>query len=256
MLEVQFGQLDVLEQDILKCASVAGERFSVWAIAAMLEVDPVKIEDACEGLADRRQFIRPLGIHEFNDGEFSAHYEFRHALYRNVLYRGLSDVSKARSHLLLAKRLEPLYSATTPEIASEIAMHFEGGFDYENTIRFMIFAAENAVRRFAYRDSIQILRRALEFVERIQVNKRPELRLRVLELIGDTYYLIGAMSIRRNIPDTSGSCCQCRRRGSTSACSRPSRYAARLSRPGSRPCSYRAAVQLSVGLNDPLLLSQ
>ncbi len=39
MLQMQFGQLSAPEQRVLKSASVAGEHFSVWTIATMLEID-------------------------------------------------------------------------------------------------------------------------------------------------------------------------------------------------------------------------
>jgi DNA-binding winged helix-turn-helix (wHTH) protein/tetratricopeptide (TPR) repeat protein len=257
MLEVQFVQLDVLEQDILRSASVAGERFSVWAIAATLEVDTDQIEDTCEKLADRLQFIRPLGIHELRGGEFSAHYEFRHALYRDLLYSELSDVAKSRLHRLLARKLESIDSPTNPEIASEIAMHYERGFDHENAIKFMIVAAGNAAYRFAYRDSIQILRNALELVHRVQLHNRSSLELRILELIGDTYYCTGLMFDSAATYQTQVD------------------YAARVDKKAEQvhalgclamPLGFldpdrglvgtRRAVQLSVDLNDPLLLSR
>ena len=77
---------------------------------ALLEIESSRIEDACEGLDGRQQFIKAAGIHELANGEFSAHYEFRHSLYREVLYRQLSDVSRSKLHRLLGQRLqEPLH---------------------------------------------------------------------------------------------------------------------------------------------------
>jgi len=58
MLENQFEQLSAEEQRILETCSVAGERFSVWAAAAMLETLPTSIEETCDRLAQRQQFIR------------------------------------------------------------------------------------------------------------------------------------------------------------------------------------------------------
>src|SRR5262245_46695369 len=61
MLEVQFDHLSVPEQQVLKTASVAGEHFSVWAIAPASEMESNRIEDVCEGLTERQQFIRSAG---------------------------------------------------------------------------------------------------------------------------------------------------------------------------------------------------
>jgi len=119
------------EQGILRSASVAGDRFSVWAVTGALEIESSRIEDACEVLAEKQQFIKAAGIHELANGEFSAHYEFRHSLYREVLYRQLSDVNRSRLHRLLGQRLKTLCTPSKPELAAELALHFEGGREYD-----------------------------------------------------------------------------------------------------------------------------
>jgi predicted ATPase len=53
MLEIQVERLDESEQRVLKSASVAGRRFSAWAIAAMLDSGVAEIEDICEKFAHR-----------------------------------------------------------------------------------------------------------------------------------------------------------------------------------------------------------
>ena len=156
MLEVQFGQLSTAEQDILKSASVAGERFSVWAISTTLDSESTRIEDLCEELAERQQFIKTAGIHELANGEVSAHYEFIHSLYRDVLYRRVSEVNRSKLHRSLGERLRTLCTAGHLELAAELAMHFEKGHAYQDAIQYLILAAQSAARRFAYRDSIRV----------------------------------------------------------------------------------------------------
>src|SRR5271169_4913230 len=92
LIDVQFKQLTDVEQRILKSATVAGDRFSVWAIATAAEMDPDRIEEACDGLAEKLQFINAAGIYELANGQISTHYDFRHSLYREVLYRRLPKV--------------------------------------------------------------------------------------------------------------------------------------------------------------------
>ena len=101
-LEAQFARLSPAEQRILNQASVAGDRFSVWALTAESDLTPDEIENACERLVGRQQFLRPAGFQELANGTVSAHYEFRHALYREAVYRRLSDVTRSRLHRLLA----------------------------------------------------------------------------------------------------------------------------------------------------------
>src|SRR5262249_31838244 len=67
MLAVQLEQLDAGEQGLLQRASVVGERFSSWVLAGAGATRGA-IEEACERLAERQQFIRAAGIHALPDG--------------------------------------------------------------------------------------------------------------------------------------------------------------------------------------------
>ncbi|HET7107457.1 MAG TPA: AAA family ATPase [Candidatus Acidoferrum sp.] len=193
LIEAQFQQLSAEEQRILRSASVAGERFSVWAISPAAEVEPEIIEDACERLAERLQFIKGAGINALANGQISAHYDFRHSLYREVLYRRISEAARAKLHLQLAQRLQAYCDPCEQEQSTELAQHFEGGRDYEQAIHYLIMAAKNAAGRFAYRDSIDILRHALEVVPLVAGGKRAELDIQALVQIGDTHYASGNM---------------------------------------------------------------
>ena len=191
LIEVQFQHFNPAEQRVLRAASVAGEHFSLWAIHDAAELDSSQIEKTCEGLAERQQFIKFAGVHELANGQISAHYDFQHSFYREVLYRRLSEVSRSRLHLLLAKRLQVFCDPCEQELATELAMHFEGGHDYEQAIRYLILAAENATRLFSYRDSINILEQARELAAKLHPSRGCQLEVRTLEKIGDAHFALG-----------------------------------------------------------------
>src|SRR5262249_15923016 len=96
LIDAQFQQLSAVEQRILRTASVVAERFSVWALAPLTEMEADGIEDVCEGLLQKLQFIKAAGIYELANGEVSSHYDFKHSLYREVLYRRLSEATRAK----------------------------------------------------------------------------------------------------------------------------------------------------------------
>ncbi|HXJ05211.1 MAG TPA: AAA family ATPase [Candidatus Acidoferrum sp.] len=194
LIEMQFEQLSEVEQGVLRTASVCGERFSVWAITTAADLDAASIEDVCEALAERQQFIKAAGIQELADGQFSAHYEFQHSLYREVLYRRLRRVTRSKLHLQLAQRLRALCDPCEQELTTELALHFEGGRDWEQAIRYLIVAAENAARRFAYHDSIEMLHHALELVPKVAPGNRMQLEIQTLVQIGDTQFALGNMA--------------------------------------------------------------
>jgi DNA-binding winged helix-turn-helix (wHTH) protein/tetratricopeptide (TPR) repeat protein len=194
LIEMQFQQLSPAEQRILRSASVAGEQFSVWAITTAAEIDPGSVEDVCERLAERLQFIKAAGIHELANGQISAHYEFRHSLYREVLYRRLSEGARSKLHLQLAQRLKAFCDPCEQELATELAQHFEGGRDYEQAIHYLILAAENSVGRFAYRDCVEILNHAGKLVVKLTPALRAEIEVRILEFMGDAHFALGALT--------------------------------------------------------------
>ena len=194
LIQVQFEQLGNSEQNILKSASVAGERFAVWALTTAVDTEISQIEEICEGLAEKQQFIKAAGIQELADGEFSAHYEFRHSLYREILYRRLSDVSRSKLHRAVGERLKVLCKPDQLDVAAELAEHFEQGHAHEDAVRYSMLAAESLARRFAYREAIHTLQHALTLVEKLGPASRAKLETEILETIGDAYYCLGAMA--------------------------------------------------------------
>jgi DNA-binding winged helix-turn-helix (wHTH) protein/tetratricopeptide (TPR) repeat protein len=193
LIDAQFQQLNAVEQRVLRSASVAGERFSALAVSTAAEIDPSDVEDVCEELVARLQFIKCSEIKEQAKGKISAHYEFRHSLYREVLYGRLSEGARSKLHLLLAQRLKALCDPCEQESATELALHFEGGRDYEQAINYLLVAADNAVGRFAYRDCISILRQAHELVRELAPKVRAEIEVRILEFMGHAHFALGAL---------------------------------------------------------------
>src|SRR5439155_1113646 len=87
MVEQQIDGLSRAEQQVLEAASVAGAEFSAAAVAAGLEEEEVQVEERCEGLARRGQFLKSSGQSDWPDGTVAGRYGFIHPLYQN----GLSD---------------------------------------------------------------------------------------------------------------------------------------------------------------------
>jgi DNA-binding winged helix-turn-helix (wHTH) protein/tetratricopeptide (TPR) repeat protein len=158
MIEKQIDHLDAEEQRTLEAASVAGAEFSTLALAAGLETDQTIVETQCDRLARRRQFIQDSGVHR---------YGFIHALYQNVLYDRLSASKRVQLHQRIGSWSERFYGDRAGEIAAELAMHFERAANYRQAVRYLQQAAENDIRRFAYRESVALARRGLELVKKL-----------------------------------------------------------------------------------------
>ncbi|MGE5835686.1 MAG: ATP-binding protein [Acidobacteriota bacterium] len=194
MLEAQIRTASDAEQRLLKCASVAGNRFTAWAVATMLPSEDLsRIEEMCESLADRQQFIKPSGLRELADGRRTPEYQFRHALYREILRRRMTPSQSVSFHRSLAEGLETVRSPLPFETAAEIALHFEEGQEYERAIPHLIAAAQNATARYAHAEAIGVLDHACALLPRIPADHRDAIELQLLERIGNGYYALGDM---------------------------------------------------------------
>jgi len=208
MLEAQVEQLTPLEQRVLRAASVAGRRFSAWAVSALVTngagespnsgPNTSLVEEVCEGLASRQQVLRRSGAQELPGGAAPANgpvaqYEFRHILYREALYGQLSVTKRSLFHLQIAERMEGLLTDADPSLAAELASHFQAGHDYARAIHYLILAAANAARRYAHAESILVLRQALDLLPYLAADVRAGLEIQILERVSNALYALGDM---------------------------------------------------------------
>ena len=185
MIEKQLDHLDAEKQRTLETASVAGAEFSMLAVAAGLGEDPTPVEALCDELARHHQFIQDRGVQELPNGEASTRYGFIHSLYQNVLYERLSDSRRVQLHRRIGARGEDIYGENAREIAAELAMHFERGRDYRRAAKHFQQAADNAIRRFAYREAVGLARRGLELLRKMpNTDERAEQELHMQLTLG------------------------------------------------------------------------
>ena len=193
MLETQLAGLGAAEQQFLRAASVAGGRFSAWAASALLDLDIAQVEEFFEKMVADQHFLKHGATPDSSNGSSSPDYEFKHILYREVLYRQLKPAQRRRLHLRLAERMEALPTAGDPALASELAFHFEEGEDYGKAVRYLILTATNAMRRYAPGDAIRQLHHALDLLPRILLDSGRELEIEILERTSDCLYAQGEM---------------------------------------------------------------
>lgn len=161
MIERQIEALSADEQQLLEAAAVAGAEFSSAAVTAALDGLPDAVEDRCENLAWRGQFLRSAGMEKWPDGTLAGRYRFVHALYQNVLYRRVPEPRRVRLHRRIAERKATAFGADNAEIAAELALHFEAAHEPRRALRQRVDAGDLAVRRQAEREAVEHYRRAL-----------------------------------------------------------------------------------------------
>lgn len=160
LLERQIDRLDAEDRRVLEVGSAVGATFPSAAVAAALDTDPSSVEERCEALARRGQFLRALGVGDWPDGVPTGQYGFTHALHQRVLHDAIPAGRRSRLHAHIGARLEAAYGERAREIAAELAGHFEEGHDYARAVHYRQGAAANAGRRTATREAVDHLQRA------------------------------------------------------------------------------------------------
>jgi predicted ATPase len=160
----QVARLRAAEQRVLEVGSVAGMEFAVATVAAALQDDADVIEGLCEALAQTSPFLQEAGLAEWPDGTLSGCYRFRHTLYQQVLYAQMAAARRVRLHRVIGAYEERIHGPQAVEIAAELAMHFERGRDAPRAVHYLQRAGENAARRSAHREAIDLLTKGLEML--------------------------------------------------------------------------------------------
>lgn len=167
LLERQFARLSVRDTSVLETASVIGAEFTTAALAAALELDEAQVEACCERLARGGRFLRASSATTLPGGAITGRYRFAHALYQKVLHERQSAARRARLHRRIANWAETVYAARAHEIAAELAMHCELGQDYPRAVHYLAEAAQNALRRSANREAIDLLTKGIALVAQL-----------------------------------------------------------------------------------------
>ena len=182
--EIVQCQLDGLakeEIEALEAASVSGETFPAQAVAAALDIRVDRAEAVCGRLAGWNQFLTTGGTTRWPDGSEGQSYRFHHQVFRRILYDRISPARRQRLHLRLAQGLEAANPELSGGAAAEISTHFERGAEIELAIRYLVLAAEGVRRRFADREAVAYLQRALDLLSSLpdtEDRKRRELEIR------------------------------------------------------------------------------
>ncbi|MBI2360624.1 MAG: AAA family ATPase [Deltaproteobacteria bacterium] len=165
MIERQVDDLKVEEKRVLEAGSMAGVEFCVAEVAAGIKREVSEVEEVCEELTRRGQFLRSRGMEEWPDGTVGGRYSFVHALYQSVLYERLAEARRIRLHSLIGEWREDGYRERVGEIARELAVQFERGRDCDRAGRYLGLAGENSLRRHAYREAVNDLTKGLELLK-------------------------------------------------------------------------------------------
>src|SRR6266404_1476512 len=171
-------KIDALEEDerrTLQYASVEGTEFLSTVVASLLGVDEVDLEERLAHLEKTHRLIETRGEEELPDGSLATRYRFSHALYQNFLYGDLVNKRRTMLHQRAGEQLVRHYGKRAPQIATQLARHFELGRDFARAIEHLIQAGDNATKLYANAEAAEHYTHALGLVEKLSAEARAEM---------------------------------------------------------------------------------
>lgn len=122
LLASRIDRLGPAERDLIRCASVLGNRFSVEALLSLLPERARPSAPKHLRALERREFVVPLP----SDAEFA----FRHVLVQQAAYRSLTKQDRAAFHERTAIWLQ----SRPGELEENVGYHLEQSFRYHREI--------------------------------------------------------------------------------------------------------------------------
>ncbi len=161
LIEQQLERLETDDHELLEAASLVGVEFSAAAAAAGADRDPADAEERLARLAAAGPFLRATGTATWPDGTVAGSFAFRHPLYREAMAASVAGRRRSGVHARIGVALERAHGAAAPQLAAELAVHFEEGGDKAKAIAYRLGAAQIAAARHAFAEAEAHLERGL-----------------------------------------------------------------------------------------------
>jgi tetratricopeptide (TPR) repeat protein len=192
VLASRIDRLPVADKELLQTLAILGREFSL-SLAQHVTLNSV---DDLEQKLSRLQF-----------GEFiyeqpvvgEVEYSFKHALTQEVAYKSLLSGRRRTLHDRAAHAIEELYALQLNDHYSDLAHHYILSDDAAKAMHYARLAAEQAISRGAYGESISLIESALKLLDKVpegDERMREELELRSIQS-ATAHVLYGATSPER-----------------------------------------------------------
>ena len=174
MIGKKIDALDAEERRALQYASVEGTEFLSIVTAKLLGVDEIDLEESLAHIGKTHRLIETIGDEELPDRSLTTRYRFSHALYQNFLYGDLVNKRRVMLHQQAGEQLLSHYGKRAPQIATQLAMHFEQGRDFPRAVGFLIHAGDHAAKLYGYAEAEKHYTHALKLVEKTPSESQAE----------------------------------------------------------------------------------
>ncbi len=180
VIQARLDRLSGTERRTLQAASVIGRRFSYRLLEGVLSADG--------NLRSQLLRLQQTGMIRERSRLPELEYIFKHVIIQEVTYGTLLGEQRRELHRRAATTLEKLYPERGEEVAATLAEHYNAAGEKVRAIEQFVLAAERAEEVYAFEEAVHFLRRAKALSEPDKT--QPEERLKLLERLADTHYLL------------------------------------------------------------------
>lgn len=174
MISKKIDALSADERRALQYASVEGTEFLSTVGAKLLNIDEIELEELLARVAKTHRLIETLGEEELPDGSLTTRYRFAHALYQNFLYGDLVNKRRVALHQQAGEQLVLHYGKRAPQLATQLALHFERGRDFVRAVEYLIHAGDHAAKLYGYAEAEKHYSKALALVDKLPEDSQVE----------------------------------------------------------------------------------
>lgn len=182
VVATRIDKLEPSDRGLLRYAAVMGATFSGTLIGEVLADDPTASADS-EAWDRLAEFVE-------RDPYTPGAFRFRHALFRDAAYEGLSYRRRRELHARVGAAYERRYADQTRDNAELLSLHFFHAQVWEKAYRYSRLAGERAQEKFANVEAAAFYRRTLEVAPRLRELDRATVA-GIWEALGDVSELAG-----------------------------------------------------------------
>jgi tetratricopeptide (TPR) repeat protein len=176
VIQRRFDALSSSQKKLLEAASMIGEKFDPWLVAAVVSQENL---DALNAL----RIIETSGRLIYCDGN---RYRFEHSKVREMLSDDIPNLMKKEYHLKIAQTMEKANEENKKFSDSDVAYHYVQAEQKDKAIVYSLAAGQDALARFSNIEAIKHFNCALQAIE-----EKPEAsnKKRVaVEGLGNAYF--------------------------------------------------------------------
>lgn len=172
VITARLDRLDDQSRDIVQVASVIGRRFGFHVLDGVLARRPELRTVLSQLVSD--DLVAPESA--VGTEQLLREFLFRHALTRDVAYESVLYARRRELHRRVARQIAFVHKDRIEEQLALLAGHYLLAEEWDRAFDFHLRAGLQAQERFANREAIALLGRALQLAEHPPESFRPELR--------------------------------------------------------------------------------